>query len=103
MDLKTTDHSFEEDVLKSNLPILVDFWASWCGPCRMAGPIIEGVAKKTDGNAKVFKLDVDENPETAAKYNIRNIPTVIVFRNGTVEKEMIGVQPEAAYLEAIKG
>jgi thioredoxin 1 len=84
MDLKTTDQSFAEDVLKSTLPVLVDFWAPWCGPCRMAGPIIDSVAGRTQGKAKVFKLNVDENPATACEYGISGIPTVLIFKNGTV-------------------
>ena len=102
MDLKTTDNSFEEDVLKSDIPVLVDFWAPWCGPCRMVGPIIEIVAERLNGKAKVFKLNVDENPRSAAQYRISGIPTVLVFRNGAVEKEMVGVQSEDEYLDALK-
>ncbi|MBN2201380.1 thioredoxin [bacterium] len=102
MDIQTTDATFSEDVLKGDLPVLVDFWAPWCGPCRMAGPIIESVAQKTEGKAKVFKLNVDENPKSAAEYGITGIPTVLIFRNGKVEKELVGVQSEADYLEALK-
>jgi thioredoxin 1 len=102
MDLSTTDQSFEQDVLKSEVPVLVDFWAPWCGPCRMAGPIIESVAKKTEGKARVFKLNVDENPQTSACYGITGIPTVIVFRNGEKDKELVGVRSESEYLEALK-
>jgi thioredoxin 1 len=102
MDLKTTDQSFAEDVLKSTLPVLVDFWAPWCGPCRMAGPIIDSVAGRTQGKAKVFKLNVDENPATACEYGISGIPTVLIFKNGTVEKQLVGVQSEEIYLDALK-
>jgi thioredoxin 1 len=102
MDLKTTDQSFEADVLKSELPVLVDFWAPWCGPCRGLGPVIECVAGKIEGKAKVFKLNVDENPLTAEQYGIASIPTVIVFRAGKPEKQMVGVQPEAVYLDALR-
>jgi thioredoxin 1 len=101
MDLKTTDQSFADDVLKSNLPVLVDFWAPWCGPCRMAGPIIDSVASKVEGKARVYKLNVDENPMTAGEYGISGIPTVLIFKNGTVEKQLVGVQPEAVYLESL--
>ncbi len=102
MDLVTTDGTFAEDVLKSTLPVLVDFWAPWCGPCRMAGPIIEGVAEKMKGKAKVLKLNVDENPNTPGRYGINGIPTILIFRNGSVEKQLVGVQPEAVYLDALK-
>jgi thioredoxin 1 len=102
MDLKTTDQSFAEDVLKSTVPVLVDFWAPWCGPCRMAGPIIDSVAGRTQGKAKVFKLNVDENPATACEYGISGIPTVLIFKNGTVEKQLVGVQSEETYLDALK-
>jgi thioredoxin 1 len=102
MDLETTDKSFAEDVLKADVPVLVDFWAPWCGPCRMAGPIIENVAEKVQGKAKVFKLNVDENPQTPSQYGISGIPTILIFRNGSVQKQLVGVQPEAVYLDALK-
>jgi len=102
MDLETTDKSYAEYVLKADVPVLVDFWAPWCGPCRMAGPIIENVAKKIQGKAKVFKVNVDENPQTPGQYGISGIPTILIFRNGSVEKQLVGVQPEAVYLDALK-
>lgn len=98
---QTTDLTFEKDVLSAQLPVLVDFWAPWCGPCRMVSPIIEKVAEKMAGKALVYKLNVDENPETAEKYGITAIPTVIIFRNGKVEKQFVGVQPEKVYIEAL--
>jgi len=101
MDLATTDKSFAEDVLKSDIPVLVDFWAPWCGPCRMAGPIIDSVAEKVQGKAKVFKLNVDENPLTAGEYGISGIPTVLIFRNGVVDKQLVGVQQESIYIDAL--
>ena len=101
MDLATTDKSFPEDVLKSDVPVLVDFWAPWCGPCRMAGPIIDSVAGKMQGKAKVFKLNVDENPLTGGEYGISGIPTVLIFRNGVVDKQLVGVQQESVYIEAL--
>ena len=97
----TTDQSFKQDVLEADQPVLVDFWAPWCGPCRMVGPIIDRISEKTQGKAKVFKLNVDENPSTAGKYGITGIPTVIVFKNGQVDKEFVGVQPEQIYLTAL--
>jgi thioredoxin 1 len=101
MDLVTTDKSFAEDVLKSDVPVLVDFWAPWCGPCRMAGPIIESVAEKVQGKAKVFKINVDENPLTANEYGISGIPTMIIFKSGAVDKQFVGVQKESVYIEAL--
>lgn len=101
MALHTTDATFANDVLQSNVPVLVDFWAPWCGPCRIVGPVIESVSEKVDGNSKVYKLNVDENPITAGKYGITGIPTVIVFRNGQVDKQYVGVQPEQTYLNAL--
>ena len=104
MNLDTSDKSFAEDVLKADVPVLVDFWAPWCGPCRMAGPIIEKVAEKVHrmGKAKVVKLNVDENPVTPGQYGISGIPTILIFRKGSVAKQLVGVQSEAAYLDALK-
>ena len=101
MALETSDKTFETDVLQSTVPVLVDFWAPWCAPCRIAGPIIDGVATKTEGKAKVYKLNVDENPETTRKYGVTGIPTIIVFKNGTMEKQFVGVQQENVYLKAL--
>ncbi|MFW5960238.1 MAG: thioredoxin [Chitinivibrionales bacterium] len=101
MSLETTDQKFETDVLKSDVPVLVDFWAPWCGPCKMAGPLIDRVAEKMEGKAKVYKLNVDNNPETASKYGITGIPTVMVFKNGEVSKQLVGVQPEEVYMDAL--
>lgn len=91
-DVVFTDSDFDEQVLKSDKPVLVDFWAVWCGPCQMQGPIVEDVAKVLAGKAKVGKLNVDENPQVAQKYGIMSIPTLMIFKNGTVVKQMIGVQ-----------
>ena len=101
MALEFTDATFEETVLKSKKPVLVDFWAAWCGPCRMVGPIIEQISEEYKDKAVVGKVDVDANQEFAAKYGVRNIPTVLVFQNGEVVGRQVGVAPKNAYTEAI--
>ena len=101
MALVITDATFEEVVLKSAKPVLVDFWAAWCGPCRMVGPVIEEIATEYEGKAVVGKVDVDANQEFAAKYGVRNIPTVLVFQNGEVVGRQVGVARKKTYEEAI--
>jgi len=89
-----TDQNFEEEVLNSQKPVLVDFWAPWCGPCQMMGPIIEELAEELEGKVVVGKLNVDENPQMAQKYGIMSIPTLLVFKNGQVVEQFVGVQPK---------
>ncbi|HEY9186067.1 MAG TPA: thioredoxin [Salegentibacter sp.] len=101
MAIEITDATFEEKVLKSDKPVLVDFWAAWCGPCRMVGPIIEEISQEYDGKAVVAKLDVDANQEFAAKYGVRNIPTVLIFQNGEVVGRQVGVAPKNTYADAL--
>lgn len=101
MALEITDATFDEVVLKSDKPVLVDFWAAWCGPCRMVGPIIDQISEEYEGKAIVGKLDVDANQEFAAKFGVRNIPTVLVFQNGELVGRQVGVAPKNAYTDAI--
>jgi len=103
MCVTLTDQNFEEEVIKSNsLPVLVDFWASWCGPCRMLGPIIEELAKDFEGKIKIGKLNVDENSEIAGKYEILGIPSLKIFKDGKIVDEITGVQPKEILVEKIK-
>lgn len=92
MAYEFTDQSFEHEVLKSDKPVLVDFWAPWCGPCQMMGPIVEELAQEIRDKAKVGKINVDENPNTASKFGVMSIPTLKIFKGGKVVKEFIGVQ-----------
>ena len=98
-----TDSSFDTEVLQSNTPVLVDYWAEWCGPCKMIGPILEDVAKDYAGKLKVAKLNIDENQDTPPKYGIRGIPTLMLFKNGNVEATKVGALSKTqltAFLDA---
>ena len=92
---KVSDASFESDVLKSAEPVVVDFWAEWCGPCRMIGPALEEIAGQLGDKVKIVKLNVDENPKTAAKYNVMSIPTLMLFKNGEMASRQVGAAPKA--------
>jgi thioredoxin 1 len=93
---ETSDSSFENDVLKSDQPVLVDFWAAWCAPCRMLAPTVEAVAEKYAGNARVMKLNVDDNPSVSQRFGIKGIPTLILFKNGREEERVVGATSESA-------
>ena len=90
--IQLTDSNFEDEIIKSDIPAIVDFWAEWCGPCKMVGPTIEALAKEYAGKVKVGKMDVDTNPQTPSKFGIRNIPTIIFFKDGKVVNTIIGAQ-----------
>jgi len=96
-----SDANFEEEVLKSSIPVLVDFWAEWCMPCRMLGPTIEKLAKDYTGKIKVGKVDTDSNRDISIKYSINSIPTVILFQNGQVVQKFVGLRPERDFKEAL--
>jgi thioredoxin 1 len=91
---EVTDNNFQAEVLESELPVLVDFWAPWCGPCRMVAPVVEEIAQERAGELKVVKMNTDENQETALSFNIMSIPTLILFRNGQPAKTVIGAYPK---------
>lgn len=93
--LQVTDATFEKEIVKSEIPAVVDFWAEWCGPCKMVAPVLEELAKEYKGKIKMAKLNVDENRQTPGKFGIRNIPTLIFFKNGAVAQTIIGAHPKS--------
>ena len=97
-----TKHNFEDEVINSSLPVLVDFWATWCGPCQMLAPVIEEIAEEYSGKIKVGKINVDEEQELAVKYGVMSIPTVMLFKNGAVESTSVGYVPKEKLVDMIK-
>lgn len=100
--LQVTDGTFEEEIIKSELPVMVDFWAEWCGPCKIVGPTVEELAKDYEGRIKIAKMDVDGNRETPTRFGIRNIPTLILFKNGEVIQTIVGAHPKSHLDEELK-
>jgi len=100
--LEVTDETFEKEIMNSDIPAMVDFWAAWCGPCRMVGPVVEELAKEYEGKIKFAKMDVDQNRQTPTKFGIRSIPTLIFFKGGEVARTIIGAQPKSNIDEELK-
>lgn len=100
---KVSDQSFEDDVLKSGAPVVVDFWAEWCGPCRMVAPILDEMSGEMGDKVKIVKLNVDENPETASKYGIMSIPTLLLFKDGKIASRQVGAVPKAKLVQWVNG
>ncbi|MSO64243.1 MAG: thioredoxin TrxA [Alphaproteobacteria bacterium] len=103
MTTKVTDQSFEKDVLKAIGPVLVDYWAEWCGPCRMIAPALEEIAKEMQGKLTIAKINIDENPQTPSKYGVRGIPTLMLFKNGQVASTKVGALPKGKLVEWLNG
>ncbi|MCH7979519.1 MAG: thioredoxin [Acidobacteria bacterium] len=100
--MEFTDQSFEQEVLQADQPVLVDFWAAWCGPCRMIAPAVEALADEYAGKAKVGKVNVDENSATPGRYNIRSIPTLLLFKGGEVQEQIVGVKSQDELADLLK-
>ena len=98
---QVSDSSFDGDVLKADVPVLIDFWAPWCGPCRAIAPIVEELASEYDGKLKIVKMNVDDNPQTPAQYGVRGIPNLILFKGGEVQQQIVGAVPKAHLVKAI--
>ena len=99
--LELTDQNFDSEVIQSKVPVLVDFWAEWCGPCKMLAPTVEAVANEFGGQVKVGKLNVDDHVSSASRFNIRGIPTLLLFKDGQIKEQLVGVQPKSAIEKAL--
>lgn len=102
MTIEVNDSNFEDTVLKSETPVLVDFWAEWCGPCRMVAPVVEELSSEYEGRVKMTKLNVDDSSETTAKFGIRNIPTILFFKNGEIVDKQVGAVQKSALISKIE-
>ena len=100
--LTVTDENFENEVIQSDIPVLVDFWAEWCGPCKTIGPTIESLAADYKGEVKIAKLNVDDNPQAASRFGVRSIPTLMVFKDGEAQESVIGIKPKAQLADLIE-
>jgi len=100
--LEVTDSSFDEEILKSSVPVMVDFWAAWCGPCRALAPVVDELATAYSGKLKVAKMDVDKNAATPNRYNVRGIPTLLIFKDGKLQEQIVGYVPKDIIEKAIK-
>jgi thioredoxin 1 len=100
--ITVNDENFDDEVLRSDIPVLVDFWAEWCGPCKVVGPTVEALASDYQGKVKVAKLNVDDNPEAAGRFGVRSIPTLIVFKDGEAQQAAVGVKPKGQLAEMIE-
>lgn len=100
--ISVTDATFADEVLSSDTPVLVDFWADWCGPCRMVAPVLEQIAAEQDGKIKIAKLDYDANPQTPNKYGVMGLPTLLLYKNGEVVEQIVGAKPKRALLKVIE-
>jgi thioredoxin len=98
---QVTDATFEQEVLKADLPVLIDFWAPWCGPCKAIGPVVEELAREYDGRLKVVKMNVDDNPGTPGRYGVRGIPNLILFKSSEVKEQIVGAVPKSHLVKAI--
>ncbi len=100
--LQVTDDNFDDEIMNSDIPAMVDFWAEWCGPCKMVGPVVEELAKEYEGKIKIAKMDVDQHRETPVRFGIRNIPTLIMFKGGKVVQTIVGAQTKSHLDEELK-